>query len=38
MSYLVEKSLVEMDAEGQRYRLLETVREYAETVKRMAAE
>ena len=30
LGHLVEKSLVEMDAEGQRYRLLETVREYAQ--------
>ena len=29
LGHLVEKSLVEMDAEGQRYRLLETVRKYA---------
>ena len=30
LGHLVEKSLVEMDAEGQRYRLLETMREYAQ--------
>ena len=30
LGHVVEKSLVEMDAEGQRYRLLETVREYAQ--------
>jgi len=29
LSQLVDKSLVELDAEGQRYRMLETVREYA---------
>ena len=29
LSELVEKSLVTLDAEGQRYRLLDTVREYA---------
>ena len=29
LTQLVEKSLVELDAEGQRYRLLETVRQYA---------
>jgi non-specific serine/threonine protein kinase len=30
LSQLVEKSLVESDIEGQRYRLLETVRQYAQ--------
>ncbi|MBK6337020.1 MAG: tetratricopeptide repeat protein [Betaproteobacteria bacterium] len=30
LSALVEKSLVVMDAEGERYRLLETVRQYAQ--------
>ena len=30
LSNLVEKSLVSMDAEGQRYRLVETVRQYAQ--------
>ena len=30
MSNLVEKSLVNMEAEGQRYRLVETVRQYAQ--------
>jgi predicted ATPase/class 3 adenylate cyclase len=30
LSQLVEKSLVEADAEGERYRLLETVRQYAQ--------
>jgi predicted ATPase/class 3 adenylate cyclase len=29
LTYLVQKSLVEFDAEGGRYRLLETVRQYA---------
>ena len=28
--HLVEKSLVVLDAEGERYRLLETVRQYAQ--------
>lgn len=30
LGHLVEKSLVEFDAEGERYRLLETVRHYAQ--------
>jgi len=30
LSQLVEKSLVELDSEGKRYRLLETVRQYAQ--------
>ena len=30
LSQLVEKSLVELDADGERYRLLETVRQYAQ--------
>ena len=30
LSRLVEKSLVELDADGERYRLLETVRQYAQ--------
>jgi predicted ATPase/class 3 adenylate cyclase len=30
LSRLVEKSLVELEAEGERYRLLETVRQYAQ--------
>ena len=30
LSELVEKSLVELDAQGERYRLLETVRQYAQ--------
>jgi predicted ATPase len=29
LTQLVEKSLVEIDARGERYRLLETVRQYA---------
>ena len=38
LAQLVDKSLVELDAEGQRYRLLETVRQYAHELLEAALE
>ena len=38
LTQLVEKSLVEIDARGERYRLLETVRQYADEMLRASGE